>query len=109
MSMTITPFVPGATIPKPVIPNGNDSAAREAAWRTAEDFESFSLSRMMDEMFAGIKTDGLFGGGQGETMYRGLLNEGYGKVIANAGGVGIADAVYREIIRMQEGNANAHA
>ena len=109
MSMTITPFAPGAAIPKPQAPGGSDATAKLAARRAAEDFESFFLSRMMDEMFAGVKTDGPFGGGQGETMYRSLLNQEYGKVLAEAGGVGIADVVYSEILRLQEGNANANA
>jgi Rod binding domain-containing protein len=53
-------------------------------------------------MFAGIKTDGLFGGGAGEDTYRGLLNQEYGKAIARSGGIGLADTVTREILKMQE-------
>ena len=109
MTMTITPYVPGAKIPKLEVATGNDSVDRQQAWRAAEEFESFFLARMLDDMFSGLKTDGLFGGGQGETMYRGLLNEQYGKVIADAGGGGIADTVFREILKLQEGNANAHS
>ncbi len=102
MSMTISPYVAGPSIPKPQTPTGNDSAARQGAWRIAQDFEAFFLSRMLDDMFAGIKTDGPMGGGQGESMFRGLLNQEYGKVIADTGGVGVADAVYREMIKLQE-------
>lgn len=109
MSMSINPFVPGPAIPKPQAPIGSDSAARQNAWRTAHDFESFFLSRSLDDMFSGVKTDGPMGGGQGETMFRALLNEEYGRVIAGTGGIGIADAVFREIIKLQEGNADANA
>ncbi|MDA1098932.1 MAG: rod-binding protein [Proteobacteria bacterium] len=109
MSMNITPFVPGQAIPKPQVPTGDDSAARQGAWRTAQEFEAFFLSRAMDDMFAGVKTDGPMGGGQGESMFRALLNEEYGKIVAGTGGVGIADAVYREIIKLQESKANANA
>jgi Rod binding domain-containing protein len=109
MSMSIIPFVPGQTIPKPQIPTADDSVARQRAWETAKDFESFFISRTLDSMFAGVKTDGPFGGGQGESMFRGLLNEEYGKIMGGAGGIGIADAVYREMIRLQEGNGNANA
>ena len=63
----------------------------------------------MDDVFAGVKTDGPMGGGQGESMFRALLNEEYGKIVAGTGGVGIADAVYREIIKLQESKANANA
>ncbi|NQV60692.1 MAG: rod-binding protein [Alphaproteobacteria bacterium] len=109
MSMNIAPFVPGQSIPKPQLPTGNDSAARQGAWRTAQEFEAFFLSRAMDDMFSGVKTDGPMGGGQGESMFRALLNEEYGKIVAGTGGIGIADAVYREIIKLQEGKADAHA
>ena len=109
MSMDITPFVPGQSIPKPQIPTSDDSATLRNAWQSAQDFEAFFLSRAMDDMFAGVKTDGPMGGGQGESMFRALLNQAYGKIVASAGGIGVADAVYREIIKLQEGKANAHA
>jgi Rod binding domain-containing protein len=44
----------------------------------------------------------LFGAGNGENVYRSLLSQEYAKVAAKSGGVGIADAVQREIIRLQE-------
>ena len=109
MSLGITPYVPGQTIPKPQIPTSNDSATKQHAWRTAKDFEAFFISRSLDDMFAGVKTDGPFGGGQGEGMFRALLNEEYGKIIGGNGGIGIADAVYREMIRLQESTGNADA
>lgn len=68
----------------------------------AEDFEAFYLTQVMGEMFSGIETDPLFGGGAGETAFKSFLTQEYGKLIARAGGVGIADSVTREIIRLQE-------
>jgi Rod binding domain-containing protein len=53
-------------------------------------------------MFAGLGNDKLFGGGTGESVYRSLLLQEYSKVAAKGGGTGIADAVQREILRMQE-------
>jgi Rod binding domain-containing protein len=44
----------------------------------------------------------MFGGGKGEEMYRSLLVEEYGKTIAKAGGVGIADQVKAEMLKLQE-------
>lgn len=72
------------------------------AHKTGEDFESFFLSQVFENMFAGVGTDSLFGGGNGETVYRSLLLQQYSKVAAKTGGVGIADAVQREILRAQE-------
>ncbi|HUN48886.1 MAG TPA: rod-binding protein [Stellaceae bacterium] len=73
-----------------------------AARKTAEDFEAFFLAQSMDSMFAGINGDAVTGGGQAETVYRSLLLQEYAKVAAKSGGVGIADAVQKEILRIQE-------
>ena len=69
--------------------------------QTAEDFEAFFLSRMVETMFEGISTDGMFGGGNGEKVFRSLLNE-YGKAMAKTGTVGVADYVMKSILEMQE-------
>ncbi len=70
--------------------------------KAAKEFESFFLSQMLDEISSGIESDGMFGGGHGEEVFKSLLNQEYGKAIANAGGVGIADMVKSEMLRMQE-------
>jgi Rod binding domain-containing protein len=68
----------------------------------AEEYEAVFLSQMLETMTAGIKTDGPFSGGPAEGIYRSMLNQQYGKAISKAGGIGIADAVYREMLRIQE-------
>jgi flagellar protein FlgJ len=68
----------------------------------AEQFESFFLTQSLESMFSGVETNSLFGGGQGETVYRSLLLQEYGKIAAKAGGFGIADAVQRQILQGQE-------
>lgn len=78
-------------------------AADEAqAKKAGDEFEAFFVSTMLDSMFAGIKTDGPFGGGHGEKIFRSLLLQEYGKSIAGRGGFGISDMVQREILRLQE-------
>jgi len=74
----------------------------ERAKQTAQDFEAQFLSQMIEQMFSGVGTSGLFGGGNGEKMFRSMMFEQFGKVLARAGGVGIADAVQREILKAQE-------
>ena len=69
---------------------------------TAIDFEAFFLSQMFSEMFAGIETDPVFGGGPGETVFRSMMIQEFGKSVAHNGGIGIADAVMREMIALQE-------
>ena len=76
----------------------SNRAAREAA----EEFEAIFLASMFESMFAGIKTDGPFGGGHGESIYRSMLNQEYANAIAKSGGVGIADDLFNEMIKLQE-------
>jgi Rod binding domain-containing protein len=72
------------------------------AHKVAQDFETFFLSQTFESMFADVGTDSLFGGGNGEQIYRSMLLQEYSKVAAKNGGIGIADAVQREILRLQE-------
>lgn len=73
---------------------------------TAQEFEAMFVTEMMKPMFEGIETDGPFGGGKGEEIFRGLLNAEYGKLIAETGSIGMKDTIKAELIKMQEA-ANA--
>ncbi len=92
----------------PLAPNtpGGATAPRtaEQAREVGEEFESFFLSQMLAHMFEGTGDDPLFGGGHGETVYRSMMVQEYGTVLSRNGGVGIADAVTREMLRLQEEN-----
>lgn len=99
----ILPPLPSAQAPSPAAPNPAQGAqAPSGAQKVAQDFEAFFLAQAMDAMFAGIESDKLFGAGSGENVYRSLLSQEYAKVAAKSGGTGIADAVQREILRLQE-------
>jgi Rod binding domain-containing protein len=74
---------------------------RDAAKHAAEDFESVFIAQMMEPMFQGLKTDGMFGGGPGEAVFRSLMIQEAGKDIAKSGGIGIAPMVYSEMLKVQ--------
>lgn len=80
------------------VPAGKDPRV----WAAAQDFEAVFLNTMFAQMFTGIEGDGPFGGSQGTATWRGLLTEEWSRSISAAGGVGLADSVYREIIALQE-------
>lgn len=69
--------------------------------RAAEEFEAVFLSQMLAPMFDGLETDGLGGGGMGEEIFRPMLIERYAEALTRSGGVGIADSVVREMLRLQ--------
>lgn len=70
--------------------------------QAAEAFEAFFLTQVFEHMSSSLKTDGPFGGGPAETAWRSMLNEQYATTMARRGGTGIADYVYREMLRIQE-------
>ena len=72
------------------------------AEKSAEDFEAFFLTKMMETMFEGVSTDGMFGGGNAEKIYRSMLLDEYGKEMAKVGTVGVKQSVMRSILEMQE-------
>ncbi len=80
------------------------STYEQKARAAAEEFEATFLTTYIGQMFSGLKTDGPFGGGYGEKVYRDMMTEQYAKHTAASGGIGIADQVYTEILRMQEAN-----
>jgi len=71
----------------------------------AQDFESMFLNNMFQQMFAGIG-QGPFSGGPGAQVWRSFLTDEYAKSFAKAGGIGLADHVYRSLLAQQEVKAN---
>ena len=72
------------------------------AQQQGREFEAVFLSTMLSQMFSGLQSDGPFHGGHAEEQFRSLLVEEMGNSISQAGGIGIADAVARELIAIQE-------
>ena len=85
---------------------GKITAAGQAkAHAAAQDFEAVFLNSMFQHMFTGIDGDGPFGGSGATGVWRSLLTDQYAKSIAKAGGIGLADQVYRSLIAHQETHA----
>ncbi|ANF54214.1 rod-binding protein [Brevundimonas naejangsanensis] len=77
----------------------------QAMRRTAEAFEASFLSQMMKPMFEGLSTEAPFGGGAGEAAWRGFLVDAMAQQTVKSGGVGLADSVLAQMIKMQEQGA----
>jgi peptidoglycan hydrolase FlgJ len=87
--------------PKGAEKSVNPLAAAKAR-SAAEEFESLFLSQMLEIMFSQISTEPPFGGGKGEEVFRSMLVGEYANGLSQKGGIGISDAVYREILSLQE-------
>ncbi len=77
-------------------------AGKAPAREAAEQFEAVFLNTMLQSMFSGLEGGGTWDGGTGSETWRGMLVEEYSKTIVAAGGIGVADAIERELIALQE-------
>ena len=82
-----------------------DKGKNPAVLKAAKEFESSFLTAMLEQMWTGIEAEAPFGGGHAEKVYRSMVVGEYAKSISAAGGIGIADHVYREILSAQEGQS----
>lgn len=104
----MTPAVPPAADPRLAVlsaspPAGLRPGADPAAMaKAARDFEAMALGALLQPMFEGLGRGGPFGGGPGEAMWRPMLVNEFARAIADGGGLGLADAVLRQMLTMQE-------
>ncbi len=68
---------------------------------TAEEFEAVFLAQVLQTMQAGIGGPGPFGDG-GDAAWSDMLQEEYARLISKSGGIGVADSLLREMLKMQE-------
>lgn len=92
------PVVSPATLPLAPAPAVVTARMRE----TAEAFEASFLSQMLKPMFEGLSTEAPFGGGEAEGTWRGFLVDAMAKQAVRGGGIGLADQVVAQMLKMQE-------
>lgn len=82
-----------------VAPAQPDARIRKAA----EEFEAMALGQMLAPMFDTVDTSrGPFGGGEGESAWKPMMVTELAKALARAGGIGLAQPVMQQMLRMQE-------
>lgn len=93
-------------MPAPISPATSVQPLPDAKARAAaKAFEAVFIGQMTKLMMETAPVGDDFGGGHGEEMFRGLLAEQLGTAIANGRGIGIADEVLAEIVKLQQGGA----
>ena len=92
----------------PGAPNGMAAPTMAKMRATAQKFEAQALGSMLGNAFSTVTFGkGGFNGGEAEAQWRPMLVENYAKTWARQGGIGLADAVLREMVRLQGGGAAA--
>jgi Rod binding domain-containing protein len=85
----------------PVQQTAEQLAKRGQIEKTAKDFESQFLSVMLGQMFSDVNISAPFGGGEGEKMFKSFFTDAVAKQVTKAGGIGVADQVAREMLKLQ--------
>lgn len=71
--------------------------------KSAEDFTAVALNEMLKPIFdTQDDTDNPFGGGAGERAFKPMMVSEIAKQMARAGGLGLAEPVYQQMLRLQE-------
>jgi Rod binding domain-containing protein len=103
MPVSSFPAVTDGTFLAQQVPAARPAATADSAKaaHAAKEYEGVFIAQLLGTMFSGIKTDGLFGGGQGEEMFRSLLVDQYAKGITAQGGFGLAAHMQAELLKHQ--------
>ncbi len=102
LSMTVDTAMMAVQNRKPKMPTAPAGASIAKLREVSQEFEAVFVSQMLQPMFANLGAEKPFGGGSSEAMWRSLQVEEYGKAIVKSGGIGVADQVFREMLKSQE-------
>ena len=97
--MTVSAF---STLPVPPPPPAHAPGGPKIVRRAAEEFEAVFLTQMLSGLFQGLGDAGGAEAAGGGGAFEGLLHEEYAKMIGCSGGIGLADDIRREMLRLQE-------
>jgi Rod binding domain-containing protein len=92
-------FGTGSTMPAAGPAAGTAAQPSQRLLEAARDFESVFISQMLHSMTGGTSGDGLLGNA---SPMGGMMADEYAKLVSRSGGIGVADAVLRELMRIQE-------
>jgi len=100
---------PPATGPRPaalaagdtVTPSAAETAKRAAIAKSSKDFEASFMSVMLGQMFKDVNTSAPFGGGPGEDAFKSFMTDAMAKQVVKSGGIGLASAVQKEMLKLQ--------
>ena len=82
----------------PKVSSGPDIEKTKEAVR---DFEAFFITQMFEQMYSTVPVNDTFGGGNGERIFRSLLLDEYGKMMAKSGGIGLTDTIMGQLLAQQ--------
>lgn len=79
----------------------NTTSDNKQTIKKAKELEGVFLSVMMEPMFPEGKDSDLYGGHTGSGVFRTLMVQEYGKILSDAGGIGLAKEIEKQLLRNQ--------
>lgn len=73
-------------------------ASYEDVKKSVQDFEAFFLTQAFETMYNTVPVNENFGGGNGEKIFRSMLMQEYGKMTAQAGGIGLTNEIMAQLV-----------
>ena len=105
MENSSLPSVASAFASKAYSGMGKDAVAKKAH-AVAEDFESVYIADAFKSMFKDVSVDPVNGKSDNSNeTWRDMLLDQYAQDFVKKGGIGIADGIASELIKIQEGHA----
>lgn len=99
MTRPVSGGAAAAPLPDAQLPPGQAERLRKAAGA----FETMAIGEMLKPIFeTADNADGPFGGGAGEKMFRPMIVEQIAGSVEAAGGLGLSDIIYRQMLQAQE-------
>lgn len=83
-------------------PNQARAGSEEELREKAKELEGVFLNTLMSQMFSSIEAREGFGGGYAEETWRSMQAEQYAAMIAENGGIGLADEIVASLLQVQE-------
>jgi flagellar protein FlgJ len=84
----------------PAAPTPDTEQRREALRAVAVSFEAMFLTQVLDLAGVGRSPEG-FSGGHGEEAFRGHMLGEQGRMMAEAGGIGLAEHVFEALLKRE--------
>ncbi len=73
----------------------------DALWSAAQSLEATFLSEMLKSAGVGAPRDS-FGGGAGEASFAGFLTNEFAASLAESGGIGLAESIYKSLVQQED-------
>ena len=97
------------TTPPAATPTTIPPAQLQKIQKAAQDFEAMAINQLLAPMFNTIDhSKTIFGGGDGEAAWRPMLVNSLAKQMAAHGGLGLAQPIMQQMLRMQESSNDRH-